>query len=57
MVNLSAGILSEILFLLEIDQQALKSEIEHHLFNFDSIGEILTQTLLSQFMMNIFILC
>lgn len=37
MVNLSAGILCEILFLLEIDKQALKSEIEHHLFNFDSI--------------------
>ena len=35
MVNLNAGILAEILFLLKIDQNSLKEKIESSFFNFD----------------------
>ena len=35
MVNLNAGILAEILFLLRIDQNSLKEKIESSFFNFD----------------------
>ena len=38
MVNLSAGILSEVLYLLQINQDALRIEIENSLFDFNQEG-------------------
>ena len=35
MVNLNAGILAEILFLLKIEQNSLKEKIESSFFNFE----------------------